>query len=219
MNVCGRTPACGLPHPRCSAHSKRTGRPCGAVPKTGQTVCRTHGGKSPQALAKAEERQIEAAATRALASMGVAVPTDPGQALLDLVAEAAGNVAFLRHQVQQLEQRASPTVVRTDEDGYSVETGGQTLAGPTGSTAKPFEAAPHVLVGMYESWCDRLAKYSEMALRAGVEERRVRLVEADAARMFTAIAAALNAAGLNPAQQEAFRVNLAAQLRPSGGAG
>ena len=37
----------------CSAHN-RAGAPCGKFSMRGQTVCRNHGGASPQAIAKAE---------------------------------------------------------------------------------------------------------------------------------------------------------------------
>ena len=47
---------------RCSAHN-RAGAPCGKFSMVGQTVCRSHGGGSPQAKAKAEE-MIEIAEMR-----------------------------------------------------------------------------------------------------------------------------------------------------------
>lgn len=41
---------------RCGRKSKRSGEPCRNWAMHGQSVCAIHGGKSPQALAKAEER-------------------------------------------------------------------------------------------------------------------------------------------------------------------
>ncbi len=42
--------------PKCSARSKRTGNPCGQPAMMGCTVCKMHGGKAPQVMAKAKER-------------------------------------------------------------------------------------------------------------------------------------------------------------------
>ena len=44
---------------KCSAHSQ-SGKPCENFSMTGQAVCGTHGGRSPQAMAKAQ-RMIELA--------------------------------------------------------------------------------------------------------------------------------------------------------------
>lgn len=42
--------------PRCSAHSKQTGKPCRQPAILGGTVCHYHGGGAPQVKAKAGER-------------------------------------------------------------------------------------------------------------------------------------------------------------------
>jgi hypothetical protein len=45
------------PHPRrCHAKSMRTGKPCGKYAMKGQRVCRTHGGGTKAAMARAQER-------------------------------------------------------------------------------------------------------------------------------------------------------------------
>ena len=41
---------------RCHAHSKRSGERCGRAAIRGGSVCHFHGGKSPVAIAKAEDR-------------------------------------------------------------------------------------------------------------------------------------------------------------------
>lgn len=66
-------------------------------------------------------------------------------------------------------------------------------------------------------WADRLANYSNKAIRAGLEERKVRMAEADARRLFGAVTKALEATGLTPAQEETFRATFAAGLRDIGG--
>jgi hypothetical protein len=53
LGVCKR---CGEVHEKCKAHV-RSGRPCRRVAMADQYVCDLHGGKSPWALAKVEERR------------------------------------------------------------------------------------------------------------------------------------------------------------------
>lgn len=52
------TPIDPLSYGKCKAHNQR-GEPCGARALIGQRVCHYHGGKSPQALRKAEDRMKE----------------------------------------------------------------------------------------------------------------------------------------------------------------
>lgn len=165
----------------------------------GQRVCHLHGGKSPQAVAAAERRlEVANVGAELVERMGVSVETDPGDALLALVHQAQGCVAYLRARVAQLEEVHSPAGAHEAEGG-----------GFRGW----HEAKPHILVAMYGDWSDRLAHYAALALKAGVDERRVRLAEADAERLMTAVVAALGSAGLSPAQEGAFRASLATELR------
>ena len=57
------------------------------------------------------------------------------------------------------------------------------------------------------------ATVAASALKAGVEERRVRMAELHARELFSAVGKALLAAGLNEEQAERFRHELAAELR------
>ena len=57
---------------RCTAHN-RAGAPCGKFSMRGQTVCRNHGGASPQAQAKAAEMvELAELRLRGLAPVAVA---------------------------------------------------------------------------------------------------------------------------------------------------
>jgi len=71
-----------LPTPdrRCTARRKQEGGRCTQWAMRGGAVCRMHGGKSPQALRKAEQRQ---AITEAAAVLGRLERVDPTTALDD----------------------------------------------------------------------------------------------------------------------------------------
>ena len=160
----------------------------------GGTVCYTHGGAAKQVRAKAAKRVVAAKAASELARLGQAlVEVDAGEALVHLIWEAAANLEWYRAKLVELDIEYGPTYHATGV--------------PTG------EGKPHVLVTMYDAERDRLASYAAAALRAGVDERRVRLVEADAARVFAALVETLAALGINAATQEAVRVGLATRLR------
>lgn len=57
------------------------------------------------------------------------------------------------------------------------------------------------------------AKVCKMALDAGIDARRLALVEQDADQLYEAVREGLNAAGLNPAQEAKFREAFSAALR------
>ena len=88
-----------------------------------------------------------------MAKLGVPIDTDPLDALLDMVSEAAGNLAYLRPRVQEVDS----THAVYDRAG------------------KPYT---NPVLGFYNEERDRLARYSKMALDAGVDERRLKLAQA-----------------------------------------
>lgn len=154
-------PADGPAKEKCVATSKTTGNRCGRWPMKGATVCKHHGGKAPRTLAKAKRILALGAAQADLDRLGRPIEVDPSEAMLAMVHEAAGNVAFLRGRVQELVQ--------------DVGSGG--IAGLTGGMAKPNEAVRHVLVVMYDEERERLVKWSKACRDSGIEEQRVALAE------------------------------------------
>lgn len=74
-----------LPTPdrRCTARRKQEGGRCTQWAMRGGAVCRMHGGKSPQALRKAAQRQV---VSEAAAVLGRLERVDPTQALDDALA-------------------------------------------------------------------------------------------------------------------------------------
>lgn len=90
---------------KCQAESKkRPGDQCRNYPVRGLRVCLRHGGGSKKARAAATRNLEQEKLTRVARRLGTPHDNlDPAQALLDLVASKAGEVEWLRHQVELLE--------------------------------------------------------------------------------------------------------------------
>lgn len=179
---------------RCTAKSKSTGDRCKRQAIAGGTVCRTHGGKAPQVAEAARRRLMAAEAGEQLARLGVTIETTPVEVLEAMLYEAAGNVTVLRHLAADL---------GLDVYGDLYHENGS----PSG------RALPHVLVVMYNDERDRLAKLAEACFKLGLDERRVRLAEAQVERFLTAVTAAVTDAGLGADQAARFKQALAERLR------
>jgi hypothetical protein len=186
---------------QCAARSKQTGQQCKHLAIPGGTVCRVHGGSAPQVQAVAL-RRLQADQARAdLRRLGVAIETTPIEALEAMLYEAAGNVTVLRAMVAELDQDGDNSSSRSAIYGPTFHESGS----PTG------KGEPHVLVVMYNQERDRLAKLAEACAKLGLDERRVKLAEAQVARLFEAVK---RAAHILPSEHAAgFTQALAAELR------
>jgi hypothetical protein len=179
--------------------------------------CKLHGGTTPSHRAAAERTRREQAASVAIAKLGLAVVVDPQQALLDLVHEAAANVAFYRMLVAQLDAGVDDpldgAILPPDVDPPPVELMDRAIAGRVDPAN--WKAAPHVLVAMYDAERDRLAKYSKLAIEAGLAEREVQLAERQGELVVRLITAVLDHAdlGLSFTQREAGRRIAGRELR------
>lgn len=188
--------------PACAGHRKSDGHYCTHDPRVGSTVCGYHGGSARQVVAKGLERAqraeaeaaVQAAAAREVTRLGGTIQTTPVEALEAMLWESAANVAFLRRLVAAL-----------DDDVYRSTY--HVIGLPTG------EAKPHVLVTMYGDERDRFSRLAETALKLGLDERRVRVAETAAGRLFDAVAGALVDAGVDDTTAETFRRALGRRLR------
>lgn len=140
---------------------------CGATTRSGSTcknaagkgtdhpgygACKNHGG----ATANHRKAASRAQAAELVDSLSIPVETSPTDALLDEVRHVAGDVRFLRQQVKALGEDLT-----------------QTNHGPGGAMSE----VPSVWVELYWHAHDRLVKVAAATLKAGVEERRVKIAE------------------------------------------
>lgn len=208
---------CGTPHvtyagkPACAGHKKTDdgGRvPCKNHPRLGSTVCSYHGANTPQARAAAEARLAEQEATRQVKTLGLPIDITPTEALLQAVQFTAGHVAWLRSKVEELDDKQlvwGETKVKEGGDDR-------------GTTQ---EAKPSVWYTLYAAERDRLVRESSAALRAGVEERKVRLAESQGdlvvaviRRILDGLLAALLGAGLSDDRLNAAWTTAVADIVP-----
>ena len=161
-------------------------------------MCRAHGGRAPQVQRAAARRLAVAEARDVVRGLGIMVDADPLDVLLDMVREAAGNVAAYRLAIDGLGVHVGPDGVATDAVDHE-------------HAYHPPDV--HILVKMYDSERDRLTRYAKICLDAGVDERRVRVAEGDAQRLATAVARALDRVGLTGEQRGLLRSAMAEELR------
>lgn len=96
------------------------------------------------------------------------VDVRPGEALLGLVRWTAGEVEWWRRQVNELGAGELTW-------GMTKEVAGSNEGGGFGSTT--LEAKPHIAYVLLVDASNRLERYASSALKAGVEERLVRVAE------------------------------------------
>ena len=136
----------------------------------GVGACYRHGGATKN---HEKHAQIELA-RRECNRLGIEVEIDPADALVRAVWRAQGNLMFYEAEVGRL------------DDVITSETG------PGGA----FKLAAHPLVTLYHEAEKWVATVAASALRAGVEERRIRMAERDSAQIIQAQIYALTAMGL-----------------------
>lgn len=147
------------PRVPCSATTS-AGKPCRKFAIVGGTVCATHGGSAPQVKAAAARRIAQAKAAASLAEVDVTPIDDP---VAELVAVAEEARAWQRHLADQV-----------------AELGGLTMFTEHGEQAR-------AAVQLYERAMDRVAKFLEVWVRLGMDERVVRIQERQVALVARAV--------------------------------
>lgn len=141
-----------------------------------ELIERLHGAAAPQVQAAAQRRLDYAAAQDAAERLGILIETSPQQALLDELARSAGALAFYQARLDEAD----------DPNGLLVRT--------------MFGSTPSTWLQLWNDERDRMARISTAALKAGIEERRVQLAEAQGALIADAIRRILNRLNLTHEQ-------------------
>lgn len=203
----------GSPEPiegRCGAKLRGTNPPryCKNPPLKYQTKCRRCGGASPQAKRKAEERAVMAEIVEEMGVLGIQPDYDkvnPVDVMARMLAAVTSEERWLAVRVSRLTGDEILTWSRTEH-----ETG----IGPMGAIDKEtFKAVPAALVEQLRTARDRVMAYAEKCIRLGLDERRVAMIEGQAAQMVGAVQRVITALNLTPEQIEQAHTLLAREFR------
>lgn len=181
---------------RCTALSRNTGERCGQWAMKGQSKCRYHGGKSPNALRKVKERQVEKKILtelerKALTGKATQGNTDPLGELQKLTAE-------LVHMKDQLTQRVNDL--------------GDKLASYTAEGAETVK----VEIDIYLKVIDKLTKTLDIALKHDIEGKKLSLETAKAELVAACLTRVLTALDLPKATSDRAKTLLAEEFQKIG---
>lgn len=180
---------------KCTAVSRRTGKPCGSYAVKGTVVCRKHGGSAPQIKKAAKlnyaRYMVQEKVRREVGALAVDVPiesriTDPLIELQRLTTEAIHFKDVLGHMVNKL----------NDVEHFTEEGSVQIRAA----------------VQLYGEAMDRTAKFLDMAMKHDIAGKIVQIEAAKVSAISAAISRALASAGLSSEQESTIRNTLAIEL-------
>lgn len=191
MTAAGSGPGHGKP--KCGAR-KRQGegnctRPAGwGTDHPGTGKCKLHGGCTQSNRIAAQEEQ----ARQAVETYGLPRDISPTDALLEEVRYTAGHVAWLREQVRALEAGELVWGLTEKAEKNATEFPG---------TDRTEAAKPNLWLELYYRERKHLVDVTKAAISAGIEERKVRLAEAQGSLVAQVIRAILTDLGLTDEQQ------------------
>lgn len=146
---------------RCQATAKSTHEQCTQPAIAGTAVCRLHGGSTKANREAGKRRLAKRAALAEAAEMARPLQVEPLDALLYSLYTAYGMLRYWQSEIEQL----------VDDEGL-VATSSSKMYGDS-------EYAREAAV-QHRHWTTELARVSKLCLDAGINERRVRLAEAEA---------------------------------------
>ena len=169
---------------QCTARSKRSGQRCKRTAVIDGTVCAMHGGKAPQVKNAIERRRQQRQATLAAEAFGLPREVDPHTALLEELHRTAGAVEWLGAVVADLEREDLVWGKVKETHGTQLERG--TDNGTTHA------AGPNAFVALWQAERKHLVDVSRECIKAGIEERRVRLAESAGQQLASVVRAVLD---------------------------
>lgn len=155
-------------------------------PGTGH--CKHHGGSSPGGQLFAAKQEV--------AIMGREIDISPGEGLLLCVRIAAGEVGYCTQRIGDLVAGQEYESVKRQKTVQFINKHGEEAGGSI-ETEDVEERQLNIWIRMRQACLDRLAKYSKMALDAGVAERQVRIAEQQGALIADILRAVLTDLGVS----------------------
>lgn len=200
------------PHPGrwCEEHQRwecvkprsRNRGTCHGSAVTGHDACRMHLGE--KAAPVIAEAKAEAAALQAVITYGLPRDISPTDALLEEVRYSAGHVAWLREKVAELEAKDLVWGVTEETDKSATE-----FAGTDTTRA----AAVNVWLDLYFRERKHLLDLTKTAITVGIEERRVKLAEAQGSLLNGVIRRILGRLSLSAEQSALLPLVVPEELR------
>jgi hypothetical protein len=190
--------------PKCGG-TNRAGKPCGnpAGYKTGHVGagnCTFHGGSTPTGRKSAAEQ----AARKAVETYGLRRDISATDALIEEVQWTAGHVAWLRERVREVENGDLIWDITEQVEKKATEfTGVDTT----------YSAAANMWLELYYRERKHLVDVCKAAISAGIEERRVKLAEAQGAIVVDVIRRILARLELSEGQSRLVPVVVPDELR------
>lgn len=176
---------------KCKAKARTTGNQCGNPPMEGQLICRMHGGATPQARAKAQERiatqRIASDVSAELAHLGVIAVEDPINELGKLASASTAMMNALGARVNSL----------TELEHFDMKQ----------------SPAIKAEVQMYERAMDRTHRLLDSLVKHGYAERLVTINENEALLVAGVIRRVVAGLGLTAEQQATAQQLLAQEFR------
>lgn len=183
--------------PKACGAKTRKGTPCEqpagfGTQHPGVGRCRFHGGASPQAELSGQVFL----ARREAAVMGVPLDIEPHNAILECIRIAAGEVQYASDRIAELEpEQAVVPMTSTLTRPLDLGKEGESIL-DTVQEIKVEQPALHIWIVARRQAMDRLVQYSAVAIKAGIEERRVKLAESQGQLLVQVIRGVLQELGV-----------------------